>query len=320
MGMPISARERGKMSRREAARLPLRRLASETRHKLGENDALGLAAEIAYYTMFTLPPMIVFLVTLTGIVSHSTSKEVTDRLMTAINHGAPSDTHDLLGSLVRSASGKANGGAAVIAMVISGLVALWSGSNSIQVLIKAFNRAYDIDDHRSSMQRRIVAAGLTLLMMVLAGGAFILFVFGRQIGQWASDQLGIGHAFAITLNVVRWPLGIACILLLLALLYYLGPAVDQSYRWVSPGSLVAGALWVLIAIGLQLYLRLSQPDRMYGALGGVIVLLLYLYLSGLAFLIGAEVNATLARYDPETPQSNRSTSSAVPPPMTRGPS
>ena len=297
--MDVPATVRDGVSR--AARAPLGTMARETVAQLRSDDALGLAAEIAYYTLFAIPPTIIFVVTAVGVFSHGTSLQVAGQVEAAINRSAPPDTRALLAGAVRSGAGRASGGAAAATALLSGLVAAWSGSNGVLTLMKAFNRAFDVQDHRSTVHKRLVGVGLTLLVTLLAGGACVLFVTGQGLVAWAGANVGGHAALSLLLDVLRGPLALTGIMLLLAVLYHLGPDVRTTFRWTSPGSAAATALWLLVVVGLRLYLRVSQPERLYGPLGTVIVLLLFFYLSGLAFLVGAELNAVLERrFDPRT--------------------
>src|SRR5699024_8192759 len=139
------------------------------------------------------------------------------------------------------------------------------------------------------------------LMGVLIILAFTMFVFGQQIGSWVADKVGLSSAFELAWNIARWPMAIIFIMFMLAVLYYLGPNVEQSFHWISPGSVIATILWVIVVFGFKFYVTYANPGSAYGAVGGVVVLLFFLYLSSIVFLIGAEVNAVLQRrYDEKT--------------------
>ena len=284
-----------------ASHMPLGAAVRQTLAQLRSDDALGLAAEIAYYTLFAIPPTVIFVVTAVGVFSHGTSLQVAGQLEAVINRSAPPDTRALLAGAVHSGVGRVSGGAATATALFSGLVAAWSGSNGVMTLMKAFNRAFDVQDHRSTVHKRLVAVGLMLLVTLLAGMAFVLFIAGRGLAAWVGARVGGQAPVVLLFDLLRGPLALAGIMLLLAVLYRLGPDVDTSFRWASPGSAAATALWLLVVVGFRLYLHVSQPERLYGPLGTVIVLLLFLYLTGLAFLVGAEMNAVLERrFDPRT--------------------
>ncbi len=130
--------------------------------------------------------------------------------------------------------------------------------------------------------------------------AFVLFVFGEQLGQWLAELAGYGATFAAVWDVARWPVLVGFVVLALAVLYWAGPAIAHSFRWITPGAVVATLLWLAATWGFSLYLRFADPGSAYGALGALVVLLFFLYVSSIVLLVGAELNAVVdKRYDPE---------------------
>ena len=154
---------------------------------------------------------------------------------------------------------------------------------------------------RSFVRQKLTAIGLTVLSAALVVAAFVLFVFGGSIGAWVANLFGLGSVFTLVWNLLRWPLAIIFISFMLAVVYYLGPNIQQSFRWISPGSVIATLLWVLAVLGFKFYLVISNPGSAYGAAGSVLVLLFFLYVSGIIVVLGAELNAVLAKHvDPKT--------------------
>ena len=282
-------------------KMPIKDLGKRTFKEFREDEVTELAAGVAYHAIFAIPPMIIFVVTLAALVGQFTPIEVADRLRDLISERAPADTRDILTSIVDSAIANVSGGVASFGVIVSALVALWSGSNGVSTIIRAFNRAYDVDEDRPFIKKKLVSIGLTVLMGVLIILAFTLFVFGAQIGTWVAELVGLGSAFELVWNILRWPLAIIFVMFMLAVLYYLGPNVEQSFQWISPGSVVATLLWIAVTFGFKFYVTFANPGSAYGALGGIVVLLFFLYLSSIVFLVGAEINAVLQRrYDEET--------------------
>ncbi len=254
----------------------------------------SLAAAFAYHTVFAIPALIILTITIAAVVDKATSINVSGQLRTLIDDRAPTDLHALLISILDSAVAKTGGGQASIGLIVTAALALWSGSNAISALIEAFNRAYGVEETRKTIRMKTLVLGLTLLLTLFINVAFVLLVFGQRIGLWIADKAGLGGAFNLTFNLLRWPLAIAAIGLILAVLYYAGPNVEQSFRWISPGSAAATVLWLIATGGFSLYLGFSNPGSAYGALGSVLVLLFFLYVTGIIFLLGAELNALLA--------------------------
>lgn len=275
-------------------------IVKETMGEFKKDDVPGIAAEIAYHALFAIPPMLIFLVALAAAINNFTNIPVAENLLTIIEDSAPGDLQPLLTTLVNNAVAEVSG-AAVVGLLSTAAIALWSGSNGIGALMKAFNRAYGVEEARPFVRKKLVAIGLTFLVSILIVLAFALFVFGEEIGTLIADQAGLGGAFVTAWQILRWPMAIIFIMFVLAMLYYLGPNIEQTFRWISPGSVVATLIWIAIVLGFNIYLTFADPGSAYGAVGSVVVLLFFLYLTGIAFVIGAELNAVLGqRYDPET--------------------
>jgi membrane protein len=279
----------------------LKQVAKDLFTKIRNDQVPNLAAAFAYNTVFAIPALIILTITMAAVIDQATSVHVAERLRDTIQNRAPADTKELFTSLVDNAVARVGGGKASLGLATAAVLALWSGSNAIGALMNAFNLAYDVQDKRPFGRRKLLAVSLTLLLAVVVNAAFVLLVFGRRIGEWIAGQVGLGATFDTVWAIARWPVAIVSIALLLAVLYYLGPDVEQSFRWISPGSAVATIAWLLATGGFGLYLHISNPGSAYGALGSVLVLLFFVYVTGLIFIVGAELNALLAaRYDERT--------------------
>ena len=284
------------------SQLPAKDLGKRLYREVRDDEVTTMAAAFAYHWVFAIPSLLILVVVVAALLNRATAVPVVERLRALIGDHAPADTQAVLNRLVDNAVAQVGGGAASLGLIGTVLLALWSGSNGIGALMKAFNRAYDVGEGRPFVTKKLVAVGLTVLLALFVNLAFALLVFGRRLGEWLAGWVGLGSLFDVLWGLLRWPAAVAAIGLLLALLYYLGPDVEQSFRWISPGSVVATLGWLLLVVGFGLYLRVASPGSAYGTLGSVIVLLFFLYLTGLVFLVGAEVNAVLQqRHDPATP-------------------
>ena len=257
------------------------------------DDLTGMAAQVAYHLIFAIPPLILLTVMVAALFNQYTHLSVVSTLQGFIDKRAPADLQSVLDSVINNAIGKVSGGTASIGVATTALVALWSGSNGISSFIKGFNRAYNVEEGRSFIKMKLLALGLTLALIFVMIVAFALFVFGRQIGLLIADQAGLGGQFVTVWNIGRWPVAIVFFMVLLSLLYYVGPNVDQGFKWASYGSVLATALWIAAVFAFKLYLTVSNPGSTYGAFGGIVVFLFFLYITSLIFLIGAELNAVL---------------------------
>jgi membrane protein len=239
--------------------------------------------------------------TLAALVDRATNLQVAVHLRDLIRDRAPANTKDLLNSIVDNAIAKVGGGGASLGVLFAAVLALWGGSNAVAALIEAFNRAYDVEDDRPFLKKKLLTLGLTLLLALFVNLAFVLLVFGQRIGHWIADRAGLGTAFDVLWNLLRWPVAIAAVALALAVLYGVGPNVERPFRWISPGAIFATVLWLFATAGFGIYLRFANPGSAYGVVGSVLVLLFFFYVTGIAFLLGAELDALLGtRRDSET--------------------
>lgn len=267
------------------------------------DDLTGMAAETAYHLVFAIPPILILLVTGAAMLNTFTDIPVVENLRSTVDQRAPADLKAVFDSTIDSAINKANGGAVSIGAAVTLIVALWSASNAVASLIKGLNRTYDVDEERGLVKKKVMSLGLTILFLILFNAAFVLFVFGRQIGVWIADKIGLGSVFSSLWNIGRWPVAVVLIMFFLSLLFYFGPNIDQDWRWVSPGSIFATLLWVIVVFGFKFYLAVSNPGSAYGIFGALVVLLFFLYVTGLIFLLGSELNAVILKRSDEGHQS-----------------
>jgi membrane protein len=294
-------------ARQKASGTPFKQRAKEFgKRYLAEfksDDLTGMAAETAYHLVFAIPPILILLVTGAAMLNTFTDIPVVENLRSTVDQRAPADLKAVFDSTIDSAINKASGGAVSIGAAVTLIVALWSASNAVTSLIKGLNRTYDVDEERGFVKKKAMSLGLTILFLILFNAAFVLFVFGRQIGVWIADKIGLGSVFSALWNIGRWPIAIVLIMLFLSLLFYFGPNIDQDWRWVSPGSIFATLLWVIVVVGFKFYLAVSNPGSAYGIFGALVVLLFFLYVTGLIFLLGSELNAVILKRSDEANQS-----------------
>ena len=279
----------------------VKRIGKELYREFSKDNVTSLAAAFAYHTVFAIPALLILTVTVAALVNVTTNVDVTGNLKELIADRAPGDTRVLLNGIVDTAVAKTSGGGATFGVAASALLALWSGSNAVGALIDAFNRACGVKESRRWVRKKGLTVGLTLILALFINLAFALLVFGERIGSWIADRAGLGTVFDVAWNLARWPAAVAAVGILLSVLYYAGPNVEQTFRWVSAGSILSTVLWLVATAGFGIYLRFSDPGSAYPLVGTILVLLFFLYVTGIVFLLGAELNALLAkRYDPVT--------------------
>jgi membrane protein len=258
--------------------------------KVLDDDCLGLAGQLAYFFLFSLFPFLIFLVALTGFVLDD-PESVLGALTESLRSLLPGDALRLLVNYID----RTLRGAAPSVLFFGVLAAFWSGWAAADAIIKATNRAYDLRETRPMWKLGILSIllvwGFALLVAALA-----LLVFGPQVGDYVRRLTGSSEVLLILWGALRWAMAFLAVTVALSILYYVAPNAHLPFKWITPGGLVATVLMGISSLGLNLYVAdFGRYDQIYGQLGAVMVLMLWLYYTGLVVLVGAEMNAVLAR-------------------------
>ena len=265
----------------------IKRTIGETRH----DNVLGLAAQLAYYLLLALVPAIAFVVAVASFFP----SELIQNMVEALGRFAPPDVVEILRGQLSSLAGQGNGGILTFGL----LTALWSSSAAIVAITDAMNRAYDIEEGRPWWKVRLTAIALTISLALFVLIAFTLVLVGPTLAEWVASQFGLGPAFAVAWKILQWPIVFALITVAIACINYFAPDAEQDWEWVTPGAMLATILWLLASLVFKLYVsNFSDYNATYGSLGGVIVLMLWFYMSGIAILVGAEMNAEIEHASP----------------------
>ena len=259
------------------------------------DDALGLAAQLAYFLILALFPFILVLVSLMGTFG---SPEMASEVLAYFHQVTPQQVYELI---EKYTSDIISGNRPAPYLFSFGILfTLWSASGAFAALINALNRAYDVQETRPFWKVRGIAILMTLGLSVLILVGVLLLVVGEPIGRTIADVFGLGEIFEFVWNVIRWPAALFFMVFTVALLYYLAPDVNQPFRWITPGGFIGVLLWVLASVAFSFYVNnFGSYDKTYGSIGVVIILLLYLYISSLTILFGATLNATLVKMKEE---------------------
>ncbi len=253
-------------------------------------DLFNRAATLSYYFLLALFPLLLFLLALLGSFA-DTGTELRNNLFRFLSQVVPGSAFQLIDSTMTEVSQNSGGGKLSFGL----LTALWFASNGMGAITDTLNATYGVKDSRPWWKVRLVAVGLTAALAVLIVSALTLLVYGGEIGNSVASNLHLGNVFAVTWNILQWPIVLAFVLLAFALVYYFAPDLEhQKWYWITPGSLVGVGLWLLVSFGLRLYLHyFNRYSVTYGSLGAVIILMLWFYLMGMAILIGGKVNAEI---------------------------
>jgi membrane protein len=252
-----------------------------------KDEILGRAAQLAYYFLLALFPALLFLTALMGLFPlDQAMPELMEYLRTVLPADALSLLEKYLDNVVRGSSGD------ILSLGLLG--ALWASSSGVTAIMEALNVVYGAHETRPYWKVRVIA---TLLTVGLAGFIIVsitLILYGARIGEWIADMVGLGWLFLIAWHILQWPVAVMLMLFALAIIYYVCPDVEHDWRWVTPGSVCAVSLWVGVSLGFKAYVdHFGNYNAAYGSIAGVIVLMLWLYLTGVVMLLGGEINAQI---------------------------
>ncbi|MFZ3592908.1 YihY/virulence factor BrkB family protein [Streptomyces sp. BH104] len=249
------------------------------------------AAALTYYGVLSLFPALLVLVSLLGVVGERATQGVLDNL----RHLTPGPVRDLLNDAVEQLQDK--GGSSGVVAAVSLLAAVWTASGYIAAFIRTANAVYDTEEGRPVWKLAPLRLVLTVALMVLLAASATIVVFTGPLAKRAGEALGAGDAALTTWNIAKWPVLLALMALMVALLFWRAPNVHgPGFRWLSPGSFLAVLLWLAASGGFALYVAgFGSYNKTYGTLAGVIIFLVWLWLSNLALLLGLEFDAELAR-------------------------
>jgi membrane protein len=257
-----------------------------------QDDAMGIAAQLSYYFFLSLFPALLFLV---ALASFFPLYNVADELMRMVAPIAPAAVVDLLKEQLTSLSNSEDTGLLSIGL----LMALWSSSAAMVSVIDAMNRAYDIEDSRSWVKRRIVGIALTVGLALFILTSLGLIVAGPWLADVLGHQLGLAPAFTTAWKILQWPVVFLLASTGFGLVYYFAPDAEQHWVWITPGALTATILWLLASLAFRYYVvNFGDYDAAYGTLGAIILTLLWFYITGLAMVLGAELNAEIDHASP----------------------
>lgn len=257
----------------------------ELSQKMKDDRATGLAAEQSYYYMLAMFPAMILLFSIIPYLSLSP-----EEVISTLNDFMPAEIVSLLEDTVTNLVINKSG-----ILLAAGIIGtLWSASKGMQAFIYSMNVAFEVDESRNFILSRIVSILLTIGLLFAFIVVLVLPVFGDVLLNLTKMIIPIPAETEILFTILRWTIALCVIILILSLLYYFAPAKQYPFKQVIPGAMVASVLWLAISFGFSFYVsNFSNYSSTYGGLAGVIILLIWLYYSGLAFVLGGEINALL---------------------------
>jgi membrane protein len=256
-----------------------------------DDNLTDWAAALTYYGILSLFPGLLVLVSILGLIGTSATQPLIDNLGTVTPGPAKEIVTGALEGLQK------NSGAAGVLAIVGIAVALWSASNYVGAFMRASNAIYEVDEGRPFWKVRPLQLAVTLVMVLLLAVCAVAVVVSGPLAEKAGDLIGVGSTAVTVWNIAKWPVIAVIFMTMLALLYYAAPNVKHPrFRWVSPGSVAAVVLWLVASAAFAFYVaNFGSYNKTYGTLGGVIIFLTWLWISNIAVLLGAELNAEAER-------------------------
>jgi len=257
------------------------------------NNVFGLAAELAFYFLFALFPLILILVTLFGMFA-SQRVELQDHLMSYFADVLPPTAFQLLQPVVSELAGNATGGKLTFGIAS----ALWGVSGGISAMISSLNLAHHVRESRSWFQVRALALGLSIIISILLLVALFMVLAGNRFVGWLGSALRLHPLIVLVWSAIQVPGALLFVAISCSLIYHFGPNLKQRrhWQWTTPGVVFGALIWLAASFGFRLYLHFfNHYSATYGSLGAVMILMIWLYVSGLAYLVGGEINAVIER-------------------------
>ncbi|MFE4703270.1 YihY/virulence factor BrkB family protein [Streptomyces sp. NPDC056738] len=256
-----------------------------------KDELTDRAAALTYYSVLVLFPALLVLVSLLGITGRST----TDKVLENLQQLTPGSARNILTNAVEQLQG--NAGIGSVVAVVGLVVALWSASGYVAAFIRAANAVYDMPEGRPMWKILPVRVGVTVVLMVLAVVSALIVVFTGGVARQVGAALGIGDTALTVWSIAKWPVLVLLVTVMIAILYWASPnAKVKGFKWITPGSLLALLIWMIASAGFAFYVaNFASNNKTYGTMAGVIVFLVWLWISNLAVLLGLEFDAEAMR-------------------------
>lgn len=257
-----------------------------------KDDMTTYASALAYQALFSLFPFLLFLIALLAFFNLSSFFDwLQSRAEMMLPEQAATQINDVISGLRQQKGGLLSFGV---------VAALWTASSAIRVTMNAMNVAYDVDEGRPAWKLYPLSILYTIGLAAMLIAAVVFLMLGPQFMEWLSNQVGMGQVFVTIWTWLRWPAALLLMTLAVAVVYYVAPNVDQKFKFITPGAVLAVLVWILASVGFKYYVtNFADYNAMYGSIGAIIVLLFYFFISAAVLLFGAEINAVIEHHSPE---------------------
>ncbi|HEU5335880.1 MAG TPA: YihY/virulence factor BrkB family protein [Terriglobales bacterium] len=270
--------------------LTVRQLSLRVWHGINDDDVFGRAGQVAYGFLFAVFPLFMFLLSILGIVAGPHSA-IQQNLVMELTDAMPPTAAQMVQHVIAETTRASGSGKLSFGLILTLIAATAAMTNVMDTL----NSAYNVREGRSFLRFRAIAVWLTVAIGILMVLALTIVLYGNGIANSVGNLVNLGEVTTWIWKIAQWPVAVFFLLLCFALIYYFGPDVEfPVWHWISPGAVAGVFLWAVVSFGLRVYLHFfNSYTKTYGSLGAVMILLLWFYVTGIAILIGGEVNAEI---------------------------
>lgn len=261
-----------------------------------EDHLAAFAGNLTYKALFAIFPFFTFLLSLLGLFN---ATDLVQSMLESVSGALPGSASSFLKEQILPITRSQAGGAFTVGAIVSILLALWGISGAFRSVMDAMNAMYEVEEDRPAWKQYGISVFMSLAVVTLMLFAFGLVIFGSAFGGGLAGAVGLERVFQLVWSVAQWPILAVIVLFTFALIYYLAPAAEQRWRWISPGSIVAFVFWLLFTLAFSFYAaNFGSYNETYGSLAGVAILMLYVYYSAYIMLLGAEMNQVIEWHIP----------------------
>jgi membrane protein len=258
--------------------------------QFNKDEVLTRSAALSFYFAYALFPMLLFIVAVLGFFARN--QVLVNTFSYQVSLVMPPAAFSLLNKVIREIAAHATG----FKMVVGLGLALWSASSGVSSVMDALNHCYNVEESRPYWKRHLISIVLTVALAGLTILSLVIVLYGTYIADFVGERTGLEDATVTAWLIAQWPIALLLVAFAFALMYHWGPDVRRPWRWLTPGSLIGVSLWLAASLLFRTYLHyFNSYSRTYGSLGAGIVLLLWLLLSGMAILIGGEIDAEITK-------------------------
>lgn len=270
--------------------LRAKELAGRVWNGINEDNLLGRAAELAYNFILSMFPLLILVLSVFGLYA-ARGTQLRSSLMFYLQRVLPPDAYNVISRTIAQVVQSSGSGKITIGVVLT----LFFAAGGVVTMMSTLNGVYEVREGRSWWKTRVIALGLTTALILLITLALTLVLVGGNIANLVGAKLAISDVTVSAWKIVQWPAALFFIVFSFSLIYYFGPDLkEQHWYWITPGSVVGVLLWLAASFGFRAYLHyFNTYSKTYGSLGAVMILLVWLYVTGLSFLIGGEINAQI---------------------------